>query len=90
MNDAVTTVLIRCRVLGEGMFPTEVTVEIQTNEGPVSVYADESLLAEERTGLRATRFGIEKDFAVCLLPVEDVDSRWVRIAPENIRDLRVA
>jgi hypothetical protein len=72
------------------MFPTEVTVEIQTTEGPVAVYADESLLVEERTGLRATRFSIEKDFAVCLLPVEDVDSRWVRVPTQNVHDLQVA
>lgn len=89
MND-VRSVLIRCTVKGEGMFPTEVTVEIQTEGGPVSIYADESLLSDGRTGLKATRFSTEREFAVCLLPVEDVDSRWVRIPSEHVRDDQAA
>ena len=85
MND-VRSVLIRCTVKGEGMFPTEFTVEIETAEGPIAIYADQSLLAEGQTALKATRFSTEHDIAVCLLPIEDVDSRWVRIPTENVRD----
>jgi hypothetical protein len=86
LND-VRSVLIRCTVKGEGMFPTEVTVEIQTKDGPVSLFADRSLLSERpTTSLKATRFSTEKDFAVCLLPVEDVDSRWVRIPTDDVHD----
>ena len=87
----VREVLIRCTVTGSGMFPTEVTVSIPTADGDVSIYADRSLLSGEES-LRATQFSVEADngLAVCLLPVEDVDSRWVRIAINNVRDLQVA
>jgi hypothetical protein len=87
----VREVLIRCTVTGKGMFPTEVTVVIPTADGDVSIYADKSLLHEEpNTALKATQLSVERDFAVCLLPIEDVDSRWVRIATHNVQDLRVA
>jgi len=85
--DEVRSVLIKCTVKGEGMFPTELTVEIQTTEGPVLIYADRSLLSERPgTALRVTRFSVEKDFAVCLLPIEDVDSRWVRIPTQDVEE----
>lgn len=86
----VREVLIRCKVTGEGMFPSEVTVEIQTADGDITLYADKSLLHEESTGLKATRFSVEHGLAVCLLPTEDVDSRWVRIATQDVQDLQVA
>jgi hypothetical protein len=90
LND-VRSVLITCTVKGEGMFPTEVTVEIQTQDGPVSLYADRSLLSNQpTTSLKATRFSIEKDFVVCLLPVEDVDNRWVRIPTGDVYDAHAA
>lgn len=81
------SVLIRCTVKSEGMFPTEVTVEIPTVEGAVQIYADRSLLVGEHptTALKATRFSTERDFAICLLPVEDVDTRWVRIRAEDLQ-----
>jgi hypothetical protein len=87
LNDDVRQVLIRCTVTGEGMFPTEVTVEIQTDAGPLSLYADRRLLSEQpTTSLKVTRMSVEKDFALCLLPVEDVDSRWVRIPAGDVHD----
>ncbi len=87
----VREVLIRCAITGEGMFPTEVTVTIPTADGDVSIYADRGLLLEENA-LRATRFSVEAEngLAVCLLPIEDVDSRWVRIPINNVKDLQVA
>lgn len=85
----VREVLIRCTITGEGMFPTEVTVTIPTAEGEVSIFADRSLLPEN-DALRATRFSEEKGLAVCLLPIEDVDSRWVRIPVDNVKEMWVA
>ena len=83
----VREVLIRCAVTGDGMFPTEVTVTIQTADGEVSIFADRSLLSGE-DGLKATRFSVETDkgLAVCLLPIEDVDSRWVRVPIGNVKE----
>lgn len=90
MSDA-REVVIRCTVAGEGMFPTEMTVVIQTVDGDISIYADKSLLRGDPTnGLMATRVSVEQGFAVCLLPIEDVDSRWVRIPTQNVQDLQVA
>lgn len=81
-------VLIHCDVAGDGMFPTEATIVIQTADGKtVTVLADKSLLSENCTRLTATRLSTQEDISICLLPTEDVEtgSRWVRIRSQDLQ-----
>lgn len=81
-------VFIPCNVVGDGMFPTEVTIEIRTVDGQaVTLLADKSLLSTDPPGVRATRVSTEEGVSICLLPTEDpsTGSRWVRIRSEDVK-----
>lgn len=86
----IEQVLIPCEVVGDGMFPDEVRLQIKTHGGSVvSALADKRLL-EERDGqcfLRATRMSMQDGVSVCLLPSEETDtgSRWVRVRSDLLQ-----
>lgn len=89
---------IRCMLLGNGMFPNEVAVQLETiDSAPVSALVDRSLLKSNNSEyfLRATLMESEDDVCVCLLPIEaESGSRWVRVQSsslfENSRKLQFA
>ena len=89
---------IQCEYLGEGMFPSESAIKIETVEGNcVSALVDKSLLKESdsKTFLRVTLVKSTENVSVCLLPIEtNSGSRWVRVSNnsilENCRELQLA
>jgi hypothetical protein len=89
---------IRCALLGKGMFPNEVALQIATvDKGSVSTLVDRSLLKihDSEHFLRVTLMESENNACVCLLPTETESGfRWVRVQhssvlEKNFRDLTV-
>ena len=77
----IDEVLIPCQLAGNGMFPSEIFVNISTIDGAVTLLADRGSLEQHgvKSFLRATRLSFEIVSSVCLLPSEETDSgaRWV-------------
>jgi hypothetical protein len=85
----IEQVLIRCEVLGNGMFPTEKRVSITGLDGStVTLLADRALLEtrDHEQFLRATRLSVENGVSVCLLPTEETDSgsRWIKVRNSDL------
>jgi hypothetical protein len=87
----IDQVLIRCEIVGEGMFPSEVAVTVIGQDGArVSLFVDKRLLKHEGTAdyVRATRLAVENDgTSVCVLPTEETDSgsRFIRIRETDLQ-----
>jgi hypothetical protein len=80
---------VQCEVLGKGMFPSEVVVRLETEDGSsVSMLVDQSLLEKRgaESFVRVTKIEAGDRISVCLLPTESTDSgsRWIRVKNSSL------
>lgn len=83
---------LRCRRIGQGIFPTEIIVSGETIDGRTfTLFADESVvkpLTNDEVGLHVTVLDLKKNEAVVVLPDFPFEmNRIIRVKPNELLTL---
>jgi hypothetical protein len=74
---------IQCDLLGPGMFPAELLVQITASDNSLAtMFIDKSLTktVDSKCFIRATIIESKNNITTCLLPVEPSSgSRWIKV-----------